>query len=208
MRLFNTITNIIILINIVFFILAAIVIYLNPDAIQYIALQPSAILQGKNLWTFITSMFMHGGIGHLAVNMISLVFLGNFIERVIGKKRFLLFYLASGIFAGLFFVLLALVFNMDLNTYAVGASGALFGLAGLLAVLFPRLKVLVFFVIPMPMWLAAFFLLIALWLISFSAGLPIGNTAHLGGLVLGLIYGFYLRSKHERKIKILNRMIT
>ncbi|PIN78018.1 hypothetical protein COV15_00765 [Candidatus Woesearchaeota archaeon CG10_big_fil_rev_8_21_14_0_10_34_12] len=207
MRFFDKITNIILLINVVFFILASILLVLNLDFIQYIALQPAAALQGKNLWTLVTSMFMHANFTHLAVNMISLFFLGSFVEKVIGKKRFLFFYLLSGIFAGIFFVLIAGTFNFDLNTYAVGASGALFGLAGLLAVLLPKLKVLVFFIIPMPMWAAVFFLLAVLWLISLSAGIPIGNTAHLGGLILGLVYGFYLRKKYSRKINMLNRML-
>lgn len=182
--------------------------------IRYIALNPSLFLQGY-IWTLLTSMFMHGGFTHLFVNMISMFFIGNFVERIIGRKRFIWFYMLSGLIAGLFFVGFAylglyvpngeLLFG-GIDTFAVGASGALFGLGGLLAVLIPRLKVLVFFIIPMPMWAAMAVLMFGLWAISASAGLPVGNTAHFGGLIVGLVYGFYLRKKYSKKIRMLNRM--
>jgi len=201
-----SITNLLVLINIVIFIIASIFLAYNQNFIDYIALKPENILQLKNLWTLITSMFMHGSIAHLFVNMLSLMFIGNFVEKIIGRKRFFWFYLLSGIIAGLVFVLLALIFNSELNVYAVGASGAIFALGGLLMILTPKLPVLVFFIIPMPMWIAMIFLLVALWLISFLAGLPIGNTAHLGGLLAGVIYGLYLRQKYKKKVLMLNRM--
>ncbi len=207
MSRFWTLTNILIAINLAFFIVAYPIILFYPSAVDYIALKPAFILHGQYLWTLITSMFMHGGITHIFVNMVSLFFLGNFVERIIGRKRFLWFYLISGILSGLFFVFIALAFNFDMNTYAVGASGALFGLAGLMAVITPRLPVLVFFIIPMPMWIASIFLLAALWAVSYFSGLPIGNTAHLGGLIAGLIYGFYLRNKYKHKIRLLDRYI-
>ncbi len=199
-------TLILIIINAIIFLVAYPLSLANENFLNYIAIQPSAILQGQYLWTIITSMFMHAGIFHIFVNMLSLMFLGSFTERIIGKKRFILFYLISGIIASLAFVFLALIFTQDLNAMAVGASGAIFAIAGLLAVLTPKVKVYIMFIpIPMPLWIAVILMLTVLWIISITAGIPIGNTAHLGGLLAGVAYGFYLRKKHARKVKLLDR---
>ena len=203
---FETYTGILIAVNVVGFILALVLMNSIDDAVvvSWIALQPSVVLAGQNLWTFVTSMFMHAGFGHLFVNMISLMFIGGFVEKLIGKKRFLWLYFGGGLFAGLFFVVIAGLTGVDLNVYAVGASGAIFALGGLLAVLTPRLPVLVFFIIPMPMWMAMVFLMVVLWALSLGLGLPIGNVAHLGGLIVGVGYGFYLKRKYPRKTKMIS----
>ncbi|MEA3248206.1 MAG: rhomboid family intramembrane serine protease [Nanoarchaeota archaeon] len=202
----STWTGKIIVVNIIVFIGFLILQnFIDPNnAISLVALMPATVLVGEGLWTFVTSMFMHAGFGHLFVNMFSLFFIGSFVEKLIGKKRFLWLYFASGIFAGLFFVLIALATGIDLNVYAVGASGAIFGLGGLLAILTPKLPVLVFFIIPMPMWAAMGFLIVVLWVLSLGIGLPIGNVAHLGGLLIGLGYGFYLKKKYPRKTKMIS----
>lgn len=207
---FSTYTGIIIIINIVaFLIFLGLLAFLGEEsAVSILALQPSSVLAGRKLWTFITSIFIHAGAAHLFVNMVSLFFIGTFVERLIGKKRFLIFYFAAGLFAGLLFVLVSYLFNIDLNVFAVGASGAIFGLGGLLAVLTPRLPVLVFFIIPMPMWIAMIFLLAVLWIFSFSLGLPIGNIAHLGGLLVGLGYGFYLKYKYPKKTQMISKYFS
>jgi membrane associated rhomboid family serine protease len=204
--IFESYTGMLIGLNVVGFIVALILMNsLNETVVvSWIALQPSIVLAGHNLWTFVTSMFMHAGFGHLFVNMISLMFIGGFVEKLIGKKRFLWLYFIGGLFAGLFFVGIAAVTGTDLNVYAVGASGAIFALGGLLAVLTPRLPVLVFFVIPMPMWIAMVFLMVVLWALSLTMGLPIGNVAHLGGLIVGLGYGFHLKRKYPRKTKMIS----
>lgn len=196
------------IINVLFFMVMLPVIFKYPGASNYIALIPAKIIAGQHLCTLLTNMFMHADTAHLFMNMLSLLFLGSFLERVIGRKRFFVFYLSAGIFAGLFFVFFSALFNKDLNAMAVGASGAIFGIAGVLAVLTPKLPVYVMFIpIAMPMWFAVILILSLLWLISLVAGLPIGNTAHLGGLVAGLVYGFYLRKRHGRKVAMLNRFL-
>jgi len=198
----------IIIINSIFFLIAYPLIILRKEFINFIAIQPSYILQGKYLWTIITSMFMHAGFFHLIINMISLFFLGSFLERIIGKKRFLFSYFISGISASLLFVLFATIFKKDLTSMAVGASGAIFGLAGLIAVLTPKLKVYILpLFIPIQMWLAAIISLGILWLASLTAGLRIGNTAHLGGLIAGLAIGAYLRLRYKKKIRMLNNYL-
>jgi len=212
-------TRIIILVNVIFFMAAtALGVLSNPNCNQtlcrFIALSPSAVLMGKNLWTFLTSMFMHAGFGHLFVNMISLMFIGNFVEKLIGKKRFIRLFFVGGLFAGLFFVILTGLFgNTVLGArivgsplaYAIGASGAIMALGGLLAVLTPKLPVMVFFVIPMPMWAAMGFLIFVLWGLSLGLGLPIGNTAHLGGLIVGVSYGLFLKKKYPDKTKMISK---
>lgn len=198
--------TILILINLVLFIIFGLLISSQLISIDAIAIKPSNILDGKYLWTFLTSMFMHAGFFHLFVNMLSLFFIGSLIERILGPRRYISFYLISGLFAGLFFVLSSLVFTADFNTYAVGASGALFGLIGLLMLLTPNLPVYIMFIpIPIKIKYAAPGILILLWVISITANVGIGNTAHLGGLVFGLIYGLYLRKKFPNKIRNLSR---
>jgi len=119
--------------------------------VSYLALQPVSIIAGQKLWTIFTSMFVHFEMWHLFANMFSLYFIGSFVEKLIGRKRYVIFYVLSGLFAGLFWVILSgyLTFNMPflINLFGdpyiagIGASGALFGLVGILAVLIPKTKV-------------------------------------------------------------------
>lgn len=198
-----------ILINIFAFALFTILISTNIFKIDYVAIMPSNILNGMYLWTFITSIFMHGGFFHLFANMLSLVFLGSFMERILGRKRYFWFYLFAGIFAGVIFVISAFVFPQDMNTYAVGASGALFGIAGLMIVLTPNLPLYVMFIpIPVKAKYAVPGLLIILWLISIAGNVPIGNSAHFGGLIAGLAYGLYLRKRYKKKSAFIKRYFS
>ena len=104
-------TSVLIGVNVGFFLLAIALGFdfyskCSASICGLIALQPALILMGQHLWTFITSMFMHGGLTHLFVNMISLMFIGNFVEKLIGKRRFVWLYFGGGIFAGVLFVTL------------------------------------------------------------------------------------------------------
>lgn len=197
-----------IIINVICFILFTILISINADFLNYIALKPSNIITNFYLWTFLTSMFMHAGFFHLFVNMVSMLFVGNLVERLIGKKRFLSFYLLAGLFAGIVFVLVSLFFPSE-NVYAIGASGAIFGLIGLLMVLTPNLPVYMMFIpIPIKMKYAAPAMLFILWLVSILGNVPVGNTAHLGGFLIGLIYGFYLRKRYKNKTKYISKLFS
>ena len=201
-----SVNTILILINIILFIIFYTLISTNVLSIDFIALQPANIFAGQYIWTFLTSMFMHGGIFHLFVNMLSLFFIGSLVEKILGQKRYLWFYLISGLFAGLFFVLSSLVLASDFSAYAVGASGALFGLVGLLVLLTPNLPVYIMFIpIPIKMKYAAPGLLVVLWIISATTNVGIGNTAHLGGLIAGLTYGLYLRKRYPNKVRAIQR---
>lgn len=211
-----SINTILILITVAAFIAFGFLIKFNVLSVEEVALKPSNILEGKYLWTFLTSMFMHAGFFHLFVNMLSLFFIGALLQKILGQKRYLYFYLISGLFAGVFFVALtfltkdfswadSLVGSVD--SLAVGASGALFGLIGLMMFLTPNLPVYIMFIpIPIKIKYAAPGMLVALWLISAAGNIPIGNTAHLGGLIAGLVYGIYLRSRYRNKVRAINRV--
>ena len=217
-----SITFILILINVIFFLSMLVFGFFPPlegtcgDTIcKFISLQTSNIFQAKYLWTFLTSMFMHGGFFHLFVNMFVLFSLGGMMEKIIGRKRFLWFYLFSGLFAGLVFVFLSYFFGISglgekifgsPETFAVGASGAIFAIAGLFMVLTPKLKFSIIFFpfFSLPAYVMIPLVLFVTWIISSSVGIGIGNTSHLGGLIAGLIYGLYLKKKYPRKTKMLS----
>jgi len=132
-------------------------------------------------------MFVHGGFWHILVNMISLYFLGSFLFRAVGERSFLAVFFLGGLAGNFLFVLLANPF-----TTGVGASGAIFALAGALVVMVPRVPVLIFPIpIPMPLWVA----ILIFFLISFLPG--IAWQAHLGGLLLGVIAGFLFRRRRR-----------
>ncbi len=92
------------------------------------ALIPAAVLQYGQWWRIITGAFLHGGLVHIGVNMLSLWFLGRFIELVLGSWRMLLVYMVSLIASGLGVV----YFSSNPMVATVGASGAIFGLFGAL----------------------------------------------------------------------------
>ncbi len=206
-----------IIVNVVFSIIVFVFAASKPESIEYFALKPSNILAGKYLWTLVTHMFAHGGIAHLLINMFVLFSLGGLCERIIGRKRFFWFYMIAGIFAGLLSVFFAGYFGGTSigerifggpELYMVGASGAIFAIAGLFVVLLPRLK---FAIIFLPFWSFPAYIIIPIvlvltWIASIAANLPIGNMAHLGGFLAGLAYGFYLKIKYKRKVVMLQKM--
>src|SRR3989344_5442632 len=136
-----SITNKIIAANVFFYLISIFVLLQFGEKffLDNFALTPQFIFQGKSAWTLLTSMFSHVLFFHIFANMFSLFFIGNFLERIIGKKRFFAIYLISGIAGGIFFVISGLIFNN--NIPGVGASGAIFGLIGILAVLVPHSKI-------------------------------------------------------------------
>jgi len=214
-----SITLTLILINIISFVIFTILISLKIIPIDFIAIKSSSIFQAKYLWTFLTSMFMHGGFFHLLINMFVLFSLGGMMERIIGKKRFLLFYLISGLIAGLLFVFFSNFFgNTELGArifgspgvFAVGASGAIFAIAGLFMVLTPKLKFMIIFLpfFSLPAYIMIPLVLFGTWLVSSTVNLGIGNTAHFGGFLCGIIYGLYLKKKYPKKTQMLSRQFS
>ena len=144
--------------------------------------------------TLVTAMFMHGGFAHLLGNMLYLWIFGDNLEDAMGHGRYLLFYLATGIAAGLAHVLVTAVFGNNPLIPCIGASGAISGVLGGYIVLFPRKRVRVLAFYQM-MHVPALFA-IGIWfvfqLIS-GAGTVVGNVggvaygAHIGGFLAGMI---------------------
>ena len=203
------------LITVVVSVVAFIIWAIWPESIRFFALRPSAILSGQYLWTLVTHMFVHGGIFHLFVNVFVLFSLGSLCERLIGRKRFVWLYLLSGIAAGLLSVLVAGFFGNGLgerffgnsNDLMVGASGAIFALAGVLMMLLPKLRFSIIFLpfFSFPAYVMVPLVLFATWLLSVAGGWNVGNVAHFGGVLVGAGYGYYLRLKYRRKVSILER---
>lgn len=212
-----SVTNWLIIINLVFFLVSFALLLIYPNFLEYIALKPSNIIHGEKLWTLVTHMFMHHPffIFHLLFNMLSLFFIGNFLEKLIGRKRYFWFYIISGIFAGLIAVVCSyflgdsLFFGTGMDSSSVGASGVIFGIAGLMCFLTPNIKLYVMFIpIPIKAKYAVPGLLVLLALLSVSGGWPIGNAAHFGGFLAGMIYGIYLRMKYPNKTKMIERYFS
>lgn len=147
-------------------------------------------------WTLVSSIFAHdpSGLNHILFNGIALFFFGPLLERRIGSRRFLWLFLSGGALAGLAQVLLYSTI-LQSEQGVVGASGALMAVLGALTVLGPRLTVLIFFVIPAPLWaLTIGYALIDIFGLMAATG-GIAHMAHLAGLALGLVVGYRLRDQ-------------
>jgi membrane associated rhomboid family serine protease len=158
---------------------------LIPSYTQHLILIPGLVLERP--WTLITHIFLHSTqhFEHIFFNMLFFVFFGPVLERKIGSSKFLLIFFLAGIVAGIGWSLTSV-------NPVLGASGALSGIFATLAVLMPRMKVYLFFVIPMEMWMT----LILFALLDFlliGSGDMIAHTAHLSGLCLGLLAGMSLK---------------
>jgi membrane associated rhomboid family serine protease len=157
---------------------------IDHNLILLLGLQPASFLAQP--WTIVTNLFVHSGVWHILANMITLYFFGSFLYQLIGRNRFLLVYFAGGILGNIVYILLA----SSPFSIAIGASGAIFAVAGVLVVMMPRLRVLLYFIVPLPLWVVV---LVFFIIFSFLPG--IAWQAHLGGLVLGLIAGYIFRRR-------------
>ncbi|MBO5986358.1 MAG: rhomboid family intramembrane serine protease [Lachnospiraceae bacterium] len=165
------------------------------------ALNVEGVLINKQYGRFLWSMFLHAGIEHLFNNMVMLYFMGTMIEKEIGHLPYGVIYFLSGLGGGLLSLYMKLMLGNPAGS--VGASGAIFGLDGLL------LAMVLFYRRPMPMVTPLrVCLMIAL---SLYAGLTSGNidnAAHFGGLLVGLILGalFCLIKRYSKGLPTLKKL--
>ena len=151
--------------------------------------------------TLFTSLFMHGGWMHLIGNMMYLVIFADNIEDVFGKKKFILFYLFSGIFASFSQALL----NLSSDVPMIGASGAIAGVLGAYLFYFPKAKILVlvpffiFFTLRIPASILLIFWFIFQFLNLSNIESSIAWMAHIGGFVFGYIFSIINGKKPIQK---------
>ncbi len=181
------------------------------------AILPIEITRGLNLpkseaippyLTLVTSMFLHGSWGHLLGNMWFLWIFGDNIEDRLGKRRFLFFYLFTGIVAGLVHVGL----NPDSAIPTVGASGAISGVLGGYIVLFPhvRIRTLFFIIIIIKIIRVPAILFLGVWFVtqymglthSGEAGSGVAFGAHIGGFVAGAAMIVLMRGWRVRPLTL------
>jgi len=141
--------------------------------------------------TPLTSMFMHGGWLHLIGNMLFLWIFGNNVEDYLGRVKFIIFYLLSGIAA----IALYTLFGPNSKIPLIGASGAIAGVMGAYMVLYPRARITIFFFffiitffkLPAKIVLGFWFIMqLFMSMTGTSAGGGVAWMAHVGGFIFGL----------------------
>ncbi|MBS3099698.1 rhomboid family intramembrane serine protease [Candidatus Pacearchaeota archaeon] len=142
-------------------------------------------------WRFATAMFLHGSFSHLLMNLFALLLFGSILEKKVGSRRFLGIFFISGILANI------IAFNF--YDSSLGASGAIMGIIGTLAVLSPTMAVWAFGMV-VPMIVAA-----VIWIIIDAVGIfmpdNIGHIAHLSGIIFGAMFGFMIRINTPKQKK-------
>lgn len=141
-------------------------------------------------WRFITSMFLHGSLTHIFFNAYALFMFGSILETQVSKKDYLIIYFGAGLLGGILYYATYLL-GIIPPIPALGASGAIYGILGAVAILLPEMRIF-FFLFPIKMRYAAFLWLAMEFLGTFNPASGIASAAHLGGLVFGLAYAWYL----------------
>jgi len=173
------------------------------DILKTFGTYPSDILDPSRFYRVFTSMFLHANMLHLLGNMLFLYVFGRDVERIMGRVRFLAFYIVSGIIANVFNTLSIAVLPSayllsKVQEYilpwlipSVGASGAISGVLGAYLVLFPRAKILAIFYF-FPILMTAEFYIFIWFLYQLVMGLTLWSTAgvafwaHVGGFLGGI----------------------
>lgn len=151
----------------------------------------SGLMAGR-YWTLLTSVFSHNMLLHLLINMFVLRSFGGVMEYALGSRRFLQLYLFAGAMGSLAHALVSIYLIGEPDMPAVGASGAIAGIILCFSFMFPKEKILLLGIIPMPALFGALLFigidLWGLWAQTGGGGLPIGHGAHLGGAFFGMFY--------------------
>ncbi|MBC8214866.1 MAG: rhomboid family intramembrane serine protease [Candidatus Marinimicrobia bacterium] len=155
---------------------------------------PNKVLQSGFVWQFVTYLFLHANLMHLAVNMFVLWMFGRELEHRWGKHKFLEYFFITGVGSGI----ITFLFSLTSNTPVVGASGAIYGLLLAYGLLYPNRTVYLYMFIPIKIK----YFVIGLAVVAFLASLsPLQSTVshltHLSGMGVGFIYlksGFRFRN--------------
>ena len=153
----------------------------------YLSLSVIGIHEGY-FFQFLTYMFTHASFGHLVGNMLTLLIFGVAVEKAIGSKEFILFYLVIGLLCGITSLAWYWISGGYLN-FLLGASGAVYGVLLLYAVLFPQSKIYIWGILPIPApLLVLIYGIITIYSQMFSRNTGIAHLAHLSGFVFAWIY--------------------
>jgi membrane associated rhomboid family serine protease len=180
----------IILINVVVFLLQNAQFNERGYTLEWLAVSPQYTLRQFRLWQLLTAAFCHGGLMHIAFNLMFLWVVGREIEAQYGSREFAVFYLSAAVVSNLAWVVIrAAASPAPFLESAIGASGAVLAVVTLYTLFYPK-RELLFFFIPMPMWMIlAIDLCFPLlpWL-----GIPLGTSiaveAHLAGAAYAVVY--------------------
>jgi len=155
-------------------------------------LSRAGLMRGS-VWQLVTYVFLHGGVWHILINMLVLAVFGRELEEVLGTGRFVSLYLGCGVLAGLGWLLIS-GWGPGL---CIGASGAVFGIVGTFAALFPQRRITLLLLLVFPVTMTARTLAVLSALIAFvslfASDGNIAHAAHLAGGVAGYLYGLRLR---------------
>lgn len=185
-----SLTVLLIILNAAFFVIESIASF-DPHSglfIQnYLALSLEGMKHGY-VWQFFSYQFMHAGLLHLLFNCLAIFFFGRAVEMVLGRRRFLALYLASGVIGGVVQMLFALALPGNFGGAVVGASAGASGLVAAFAVLNwqERFTMLIYFFPVIMRGRTLFWVSIALAVIGIlTPNSGIANAAHLGGILTG-----------------------
>ncbi len=196
--------------NVAIFVLGLLIPNGENIIVKWFGLTPGTVFTKFQLWQFVTYMFVHGGIWHLVMNMFFLWMFGGEVERTLGTREFVKYYVICGLGGAL----VHLIINFNSPVPVVGASGAIFGVMAAFGILFPErtITLLLFLVLPVQMkakYLVMIFAGIALLAGAASTNDGVAHFAHLGGMVAGFIYlkldwrldyvGNWLRQQRESR---------
>jgi membrane associated rhomboid family serine protease len=162
-------------------------IFASRNISVYLAMIPIAVMNGW-VWQFLTYMFAHGGVSHLLFNMLALFIFGSQVERHMGSREFLLYYLLTGILAGVF-SFGVYWFTGAYGIQLVGASGAIFAVQLAYATLLPDSIVYIWGILPLraPVMVLGFTALELFFSVTgFRRG--VAHFTHLAGFAFGWLY--------------------
>jgi membrane associated rhomboid family serine protease len=190
----RTVVGTLILVNVAFFLANGLLFSSDAWLTSVMAVRVWTLTHPLYWWQFLTYGFAHApppDYWHVAGNMLVLFFLGRDIEARYGPKEFLRLYLVMLVVASLVWAGVEKLWGAPEMTLAVGASGAVVGIVVLYALNFPHRTLLLFFVIPMPAWVAGLLVVLLDVYGALTGGARIAFTAHLGGAAFAFLYYQY-----------------
>jgi membrane associated rhomboid family serine protease len=170
--------------------------------IALLSLVPADVVRRFYIWQPVTYLFLHGGFMHILFNMLALWFFGKDLEDIWGTRRFLQFYFFCGIGAGLVVVLANYLFGNP-NIPTIGASGAIYGVLLVAAILWPD-RIIIFIIFPIKL---KYFVMILAGIAFFGLSdlnSGVSQVAHLSGMLFGFIF---LKSAKIRKLDLVSPVV-